>query len=97
MFYKFVTAWGSDKSISAWCDFSFVSKLTGDAGNYPFLCAGTKIKIVNSIQKLSLTLINITSQHWKASTFYKGTLSLSLDTFISGKKISYSDKTACTS
>ena len=39
------------KNISALCDFSFVSKLTGDAGIYPFFCFGTKTQIFNIIQK----------------------------------------------
>ena len=36
------------ENIGAKCDFSFVSKLTGNAGNYPFCCARTKLKFLIS-------------------------------------------------
>ena len=45
------------KNIGAWCDFFSVSELTGNAGNYPFSCAGTKTEFFKSIEKLSLTSI----------------------------------------
>ena len=47
------------KNIGAWCDCSFVSKLTGNVGNYPLCCAATSIENLHNIQKLSLTSIKI--------------------------------------
>ena len=84
MSYKFVTAWGSDRKVlmfaNIWCDFSFVSKLTGNAGNYPFCCAGTNTEILfNGIQKLSIPQIENTSQNWNSSTLHKGLQSLWLN------------------
>ena len=87
VFYKFVAAWGRDKNIGAWCYFYSVSKFTGNAGNYPICCAGTKTEIGNNIQKLSLRSIKKYLPTLKCiNFFYKGTLCLSLYTSISGNK-----------
>ena len=77
VFFCCIRKW--QKNVSAWCDLSLLLKLTGNAGKYPFCCARTKTEVFfTNIQKLSLTLLKNISQHWNASTFYKGTLSLSL-------------------
>ena len=53
------------KHIGTWCDFSFISKLYGNAGNYPFCCNGTKTEIFLQLPKVSLMSIKQNSSHIK--------------------------------